>query len=101
MWDRTVLIAIFVALTLTLTGCVDDDYNGGGGSGGGDYDTYWGIVETISVDGDVTNMTQKPESPAPRSDQEDCPYVMVLLILTVALAVAGAANDRRYFGQRI
>ena len=81
MWDRRVLLTVFVALILTLTGC-DDDHNGGGDrSGGGDYGTYYGVLEVFSTEGYIPEMTQKPEAPAPRSDQEDCPGLLMLLML--------------------
>lgn len=78
---RYIKLALLITLAMTLTGCWDDGYHDGDGSGsGGNYDTYWDIVEVVSVEGDVTNMTQKPEAPAPAGDQEECPGVMILVL---------------------
>ena len=76
------------ALLFSLTGCGDDDYNGGGGrSGGGNYGTYWGVLEVFSTEGYVPEMTQKPEAPAPGSDQKGCPSIAVLLLVLQLLAL--------------
>lgn len=84
---RMLAIALLLTLILALAGCDDDFFDSDGGDGrggadtGGDYDAYWNTIETISVEGYIPEMTQKQEPPAPQGDQEDCPTVMVLLML--------------------
>ena len=87
---RYASLTLLLALLLALSGCDGDFFDGGhsgGGNGGsaGDYGAYWGTIETISADGYVPEMTQKPESPAPQSDQNNCPTAMILLLLLGSL----------------
>jgi hypothetical protein len=42
-------LLILLALCLSLSGCADDDNTPT--DSGGDYDTYWGVIETISAEG--------------------------------------------------
>jgi len=86
------LPAMLLTLTLALAGCNDDFFDSGGASGGGDssgdYGTYHEVQEVLSRRGYVGFiMTQKQEPPVPKSDQEDCPIIMVLLMLLGGLCV--------------
>jgi len=79
---KHIKLILLVASILALAGCGNDDYDGGE-SGGGDYETYWGVIETISAKGYNPEMTQKPEAPAPRGDQEECPGAIALILLVL------------------
>ena len=76
-------VILLIALTLALAGCGNDGHDGGE-PGGDDYETYWGIIETISAKGYIPEMTQKPEAPAPRGDQEDYPGVMIMTLFILS-----------------
>ena len=56
-------LVLLMTLAMVLVGCEDNGYDDGDESGGGDYETYWGIIETISAKGYIPEMTQKPEAP--------------------------------------
>ena len=77
---------MLLILILALAGCGGDDYNGGEP---GDYEAYWDVTEALSKGHIPTEMTQRPEAPAPPSDQKDCPSIMALLLLIVAYYVIG------------
>lgn len=76
-------LVLLMTLAIALAGCGDDDYDDDE-SNGGDYETYWGIIETISAKGYIPEMTQKPEAPAPRGDQEECPGVMIMALFILS-----------------
>lgn len=91
---------LLVTLLFSLTSCGDDFFDGGGptdvaGSGSG-HATYEGIIETLAVEGYMQEMTQKPEPPAPPSDQKGCPEVAVVLILLGGLY--GWKRTQKVFG---
>lgn len=95
---KHIKLILLMVLVLTLTGCDDDFFDGGGNGGksaGGDYNAYWNTIETIAVDG-YLEMTQKPELPAPRGDQEDCPMVALLLMLLGGLYSWGRCKKVLY-----